>query len=1150
MSKLLVVTDNLKTCNVNIPQEWATSFESVYGYKSAVALKVTKPGQQENVYVGWAGGTVSNQSRLTTNSLSPETTNPKRNAEKCLEVDKEFAAALGLYEGDEVIVEFCKDVPVCDKVEMIPSGFDDWEIIEMNADKVESLLLSQIRVISNNQPIVFWVNESARIKLFPNNPVPESSVLVLDNGTELLVAPKSRALDQQKDKVIEPDTKELESKISFSIVMRAQLDDNQTELGCFVSPSTAKLFQDKIPKRSSFWSSISPEIKGFPTVITSINIGGSDKDDNENSGSIKNLFAPVKFSAFVSSCENVQPGVILLNKKFAESNSIKPGQLLLLELQNECLDAINNSVQIIISIDYESTGNDLINKHSKTEKIILDTIKNHFIKNISQQNFILSNKMHIPVPIQNSTKEKLSWSSDFINTTVIFKNAGSESINIEFTNDFDTGSNNSKFDKLAIIFDRNNKKHLRAFDSSIKYKIINESSSNHKSTTKQHHNSDDNWPLVGIDDFLDELATTAEDLLVSSIDGQISGILVSGGRGYGKTRILNYLSNSIDFPFVTYPCYVNCTQLAENFKKEKLVRIFEDIISMCIINNPFILFLDDLDVLLPGSDNSDGKSSNNPELLVIIKKLFQLTANKSVNGHFSSVGVIVVTAKGRESLDSNLFDSGILTSYHEIPPLGKSEREATIQTIATHNSTKPSTNINYSVLSYLTDGYTPADIKALYDRAVHEAAMRSVEESIENNLQPFNDNTENKGGESENSGYESTSVIVEQSDIESAINGYKPQQLRGITLHKSSVKWEDIGALNDTKRQLLETLELPTKYAALFNPPKQDSNGKKSASSGLRLRSGILLYGHPGCGKTMLASAVATECGLNFISVKGPELLNKYIGQSEQSVRDLFSRAKAAKPCVLFFDEFDSIAPRRGHDNTGVTDRVVNQFLTEMDGAEGLDGVYVLAATSRPDLIDPALLRPGRLDKSLLCGMPDENDRLEILKKHASKMNIDTNVDLGSYLTHTQDYSGADLQAFLYNGFLESINEFKAETDHSSGSGNGVMSEIEELKYHVLNDPKGSTIKKRNDDEYRKKLERIIENLGEKISSPEGNTSADIRRRMPVISDKHLEKAVETSNPSLSKSERSRFDNIYEKFVGEKEGKIKPDVTKQRATLG
>lgn len=190
----------------------------------------------------------------------------------------------------------------------------------------------------------------------------------------------------------------------------------------------------------------------------------------------------------------------------------------------------------------------------------------------------------------------------------------------------------------------------------------------------------------------------------------------------------------------------------------------------------------------------------------------------------------------------------------------------------------------------------------------------------------------------------------------------------------------------------------------------------------MRLRSGILLYGYPGCGKTLLASAIAGQCGLNFISIKGPEILNKYIGASEQSVRELFERAQAAKPCILFFDEFDSIAPKRGHDSTGVTDRVVNQMLTQMDGAEGLDGVYVLAATSRPDLIDSALLRPGRLDKSVICDMPNYEDRLDILRSITTKMDLADDVKLEEIAEKTNGFSGADMQGLGYNAYLKAVH--------------------------------------------------------------------------------------------------------------------------------
>ncbi|KNE60521.1 hypothetical protein, variant [Allomyces macrogynus ATCC 38327] len=222
--------------------------------------------------------------------------------------------------------------------------------------------------------------------------------------------------------------------------------------------------------------------------------------------------------------------------------------------------------------------------------------------------------------------------------------------------------------------------------------------------------------------------------------------------------------------------------------------------------------------------------------------------------------------------------------------------------------------------------------------------------------------------------------------------------------------------MHDAKRKLLETFAWPRKYPALF------------ASCPLRLRSGVLLYGFPGCGKTLLASAVAAECGLPCVAVKGPELLNKYIGASEAAVRDLFARARAARPCIPFFDELDALAPRRGTDNAGVTDRIVNQLLTELDGAEGLQGVYVLGATSRPDLIDPALLRPGRLDKALLCDMPGVEERGEILRTVAgnAEVEVDEEVEWEEVAARADGFTGADLQAVVAQAQLEAVQDVMA----------------------------------------------------------------------------------------------------------------------------
>jgi peroxin-1 len=359
--------------------------------------------------------------------------------------------------------------------------------------------------------------------------------------------------------------------------------------------------------------------------------------------------------------------------------------------------------------------------------------------------------------------------------------------------------------------------------------------------------------------------------------------------------------------------------------------------------------------------------------------------------------------------------------------------------------------------------------------------------------------------------------------------------------------------LKDTKLALRETLEWPTKYAQLFK------------QSPLRLRSGLLLYGYPGCGKTLLASAVAKECGLNFISVKGPELLNKYIGQSEKSVRDIFDRASAAKPCVLFFDEFDSIAPKRGHDSTGVTDRVVNQMLTQMDGAEGLEGVYVLAATSRPDLIDSALLRPGRLDKSLLCDLPGIEDRKDVLVAVSRKLTLASSVDFDKLASITEGFSGADLQALVYNAHLEvvhaAIDAEKADGDEggdvkASRRRMGVGPTEAPVKYVVLGAGKDAAKATSKADE-TKMQQRLQQIRASKSGGTEADSRAVVTPKKHEITQEHLLKVLKTTRPSVSREEQVRLGRIYREFVSDRGGGEKtfptPDggsAVGSRASLG
>lgn len=393
----------------------------------------------------------------------------------------------------------------------------------------------------------------------------------------------------------------------------------------------------------------------------------------------------------------------------------------------------------------------------------------------------------------------------------------------------------------------------------------------------------------------------------------------------------------------------------------------------------------------------------------------------------------------------------------------------------------------------------PQPTAASADGKHDETELREL--STSSNIQRFNGYSSILGGGVSTDAKRAMECVVTQPDMDSALSGFVPRALQGLNLHTSQTRWADIGGLKSVKDTIKETLEFPTRYAPLF------------ARAPLKLRSGLMLYGPPGCGKTLLASAVSRECGLNFVSVKGPELLNKYIGASEQAVRDAFAKAEAAKPSVLFFDEFEAICPARGGDSTGVTDRVVNQMLCYLDGVEGRSEVYVLAASSRPDLVDPALLRPGRLDKSLFCGLPNEQERLEILTALSRKMNLGADVDLGSIAARTADYSGADLQGLLNDAQLIVINEALADVEPkgppAGGGAVGVGAAAAEGKDagFVMNGDE----KKPN---------------GGKTSEDRGASDHGVS-----VPQRCLEEALKNSSRSISKNDRERYDRIYSKFI-------------------
>jgi transitional endoplasmic reticulum ATPase len=253
-------------------------------------------------------------------------------------------------------------------------------------------------------------------------------------------------------------------------------------------------------------------------------------------------------------------------------------------------------------------------------------------------------------------------------------------------------------------------------------------------------------------------------------------------------------------------------------------------------------------------------------------------------------------------------------------------------------------------------------------------------------------------------------LVVNKQDFETALHMVEPSAMREVLVEVPKVKWEDVGGLEDVKRNLQEMIEWPLESPESFE------------KLGIQPPHGILLYGPPGCGKTLLVKAVANESGANFISVKGPELMSKWFGESEQRIRELFRRAKQVSPSIIFFDEIDALAPKRGYGMHEATERIVSQLLTEMSGIEEMKGVVIIAATNRPDLVDPALFRPGRIDRYVLVPAPDEKARLEVFKVHTKNMPL-KDVDIKELAKRTEGFSGADIEALCREAGMNALRE-------------------------------------------------------------------------------------------------------------------------------
>jgi len=464
------------------------------------------------------------------------------------------------------------------------------------------------------------------------------------------------------------------------------------------------------------------------------------------------------------------------------------------------------------------------------------------------------------------------------------------------------------------------------------------------------------------------------------------GVLLYGPPGTGKTLLAKAIASETNSHFAS----ISGPEIISKFYGEsegKLREIFDDAND----NAPAIIFIDEIDSIAPKREEVSGEVERR-----IVAQLLSL-----MDGLESRGDVVVIAATNRpDSIDPALRRGGRFDRELEV---GIPDEMARLEILQIHTRGMPlDKNVKLKTLASRTHGFVGADLEILAKEAALSSLRRFLPEiDLSSDARTLDPETLQR-------------LNITMKDFELGLVEVNPSALREVFVEKPNVTWDDIGGMEKIKQLLQEAIEWPMKYGKVFETMKA------------KPPTGILLYGPPGTGKTMLAKAVANQANANFISIKGPELISKWVGESEKGVREIFRKARSAAPCIIFFDEIDSIASarRKGGADSGVIERVVSQLLTEIDGLEEMKGVTILAASNRPELIDPALMRPGRFDHVIRVGQPDYETRQKILQVHLEGIKISDKIDLDSLAGSTSGWSGAEIAALVNRARMLAIREF------------------------------------------------------------------------------------------------------------------------------
>ncbi|OMO70479.1 hypothetical protein CCACVL1_18888 [Corchorus capsularis] len=1054
-----------------------------------------------------------------------------------IEVSQQFAECISLPNHATVQVRAATNLTKATLVTLEPDTEDDWEVLELNSEHAEASILQQVRIVHEGMRFPLWVHGRTIITFVVVSTFPKKAVVQLVPGTEVAVAPKRRKKTNMESSTAESHR--------AKALLRLQDSDRRlfhksnvkgVELGitltsvAFINQETAKRFSveslqlvvivprllsrestknlenDASRNKGSLTSKdvnkgISTDNKEYRQVIVRLLVSDSVADGHLmmtrslrlylRAGKhswvyLKGYSSAVKKEIPVLSLSPCHFKMVANDKALENSIDVPDGHKIRKSIKSgaeTAFEVVNWSTHddILAVLSGEIPGQEAKDsRHEESRKGLecllrawvlaqLDAIASNAGMEVNTLVLGNENLLHFEVNGYNSETcgpvssngflEKRNKTKDLPVEIFYILSISEESLNSGEVNAYelalDDRSKSNDAQGGLELFGKLNLGNPMSL-----YSVKDRTSAKGFGTNA----SSLSWMGTTASDVINRmmaLLAPASGIWFSTYNLPLPGhVLIYGPAGSGKTLLARAVAKSLEEheDLLAHVIFICCSGLALE-KPPTIRQALSTSISEALDHAPSVVVFDDLDSIIQTSSDPEGSQPSTS--VVALTKFLTDIMDEYGERRMSSCGIgpiaFIASVKSLESIPQSLSSSGRFDFHVQLPAPAASERAAMLKHEIQRRSLQCHEDILLDVASKC-DGYDAYDLEILVDRAVHAAIGRFLP----------------SGSGSE----EHTKPMLVREDFSHAMHEFLPVAMRDITKSAPEVGrsgWDDVGGLNEIRDAIKEMIELPSKFPNIF------------AKAPLRLRSNVLLYGPPGCGKTHIVGAAAAACSLRFISVKGPELLNKYIGASEQAVRDIFSKAAAAAPCLLFFDEFDSIAPKRGHDNTGVTDRVVNQFLTELDGVEVLTGVFVFAATSRPDLLDAALLRPGRLDRLLFCDFPSPRERLDILTVLSRKLPLADGVDLEATAYMTEGFSGADLQALLSDAQLAAVHE-------------------------LLNSV--------NSNEPRKK---------------------------PVITDGVLKSIASKARPSVSEAEKKRLYDIYSQFLDSK--KSSRDAKGKRATL-